>query len=1265
MPNPTTTLVCDPFTATVYGDAPLVGVKFADFGNGIAFDTWQPGLRTIAGKSWSQLILDESGIDFYQSHHMQQGGKYPSVGAWVTDQINVAKECVKRGITFGIHVGGGTRGGRFAGWPLSGHDNSFGANADNVDSFPRNVAEGASSGGGDGINAPGTDGYANHESSSSAIALVVLAHITAIQAALGGVSVAAAIAYVSDIEFDNEPAGMDNPANENLWFKKSVTIGGVNYPIDPDGINAERFAANMHRLYVNACLAGVGSGDRPALLSKMAGKAYADGFGSVYQPGEMDDFLDGHQDWWHGAFGNGQNIPYMGFHSFHGYGGAGGVGGSATNIANKDAAWRQSVINPWFWDGGIGYDQNRSGALVAIREIRRRMNLKPGGSAVPLSMSECWAWNTANNAEAAFGDILQFLPVLQASDSNIGLWTDWACNCHTQMTALAADNNPNSQGPLDNNGYPQGRDLMFGITTNFKMAVTGRYYVLAEMLTKFNRAGIRHMMPIAKSSPSGTIPQTPNRVTLDAFRSTIANSGIDAIQAATGISADGSKMGWLIANMHASQTHDVVVNYVRPASGSVAGRFLPNNIALNTSTTPVTFAAQSDTGFSYTLPPLTAIYVEVPLVGGPPPPPPATAPVNQTAPSVSGVATQGQVLNVNVGTWVPTPTGYTYQWRRCDASGASCSNITGATGPSYTLQAGDVGSTIRVVVTASNQAGSNNATSAQTGVVAAVSATNLAPNPGFETDPNVDYYTNGSGTFTWASDQAHGGAKSVKVVSAVGTTTRWMSQIPKIPVVGGTRYAVQAYLRIAAAAGANVTVSFWKSDQSYQGTSISSSDIAGTADWQQVGLEAVAPSDAAYMRVEFRLNGAGTLWADDVSVVVGTIAAAPTNTVAPSITGSAVRDQVLQANVGQWDGNPTSYGYVWKRDGGAIGGATASSYTLVTADVGHVVTVTVTATNGTGSASATSAPTATVTAPAPPVVAPANTGAPAISGTPVRDQRLQSSQGTWDNNPASLAYQWNRAGAPIAAATHPFYDLVAADVGHTITVTVTATNSAGSANATSAATASITAPTTTPKAATVTDNFNDNATGAIWQKYEAAPFTISEAGAKLVLAGGTPRWQWWQVMADADLEGKYLGILRDNVTGYVHAYYSAANGNPSQVGGVINVALNDPLWLKLEEAAGTVTFSHATDAATWTPFGTIATPSWVDLVQIRVGGGNDAGWAEYQLVGRVDLTGSHCFVELLSTTQFDNLGLAVLPRRPVGSVGGPRFSGGGYRTYSG
>jgi hypothetical protein len=100
--------------------------------------------------------------------------------------------------------------------------------------------------------------------------------------------------------------------------------------------------------------------------------------------------------------------------------------------------------------------------------------------------------------------------------------------------------------------------------------------------------------------------------------------------------------------------------------------------------------------------------------------PVAGPPGNSALPAVTGSAVQEQTLTANQGTWSGSPSSFAYQWQRCDSSGANCGDITAATGQTYLLAAAtDVGSTLRIHVTATNTQGSTSVDSAVSTVVQA------------------------------------------------------------------------------------------------------------------------------------------------------------------------------------------------------------------------------------------------------------------------------------------------------------------------------------------------------------------------------------------------------------------------------------------------------------------------------------------------------------------------------------------------------------------
>jgi hypothetical protein len=119
-----------------------------------------------------------------------------------------------------------------------------------------------------------------------------------------------------------------------------------------------------------------------------------------------------------------------------------------------------------------------------------------------------------------------------------------------------------------------------------------------------------------------------------------------------------------------------------------------------------------------------------------------TAPANTVVPAITGTTTEGQTLTSSTGTWSGTVVSYTYQWKR------DGSNIASATASTYVLALADVGATITVAVTATNEVGSTSATSAGVGPVTASFAAALVKKAADQTA--ADYLV--ASAITWDTD---------------------------------------------------------------------------------------------------------------------------------------------------------------------------------------------------------------------------------------------------------------------------------------------------------------------------------------------------------------------------------------------------------------------------------------------------------------------------------------------------------------------------------
>jgi DNA-binding beta-propeller fold protein YncE len=92
---------------------------------------------------------------------------------------------------------------------------------------------------------------------------------------------------------------------------------------------------------------------------------------------------------------------------------------------------------------------------------------------------------------------------------------------------------------------------------------------------------------------------------------------------------------------------------------------------------------------------------------------------NTAAPKLSGTPAVGVMVSISNGSWTNAPVAYGYQWEDCNSFGEECSDILGATNPSYTPVSNDLGHKLVAEVTATNGDGSVTAYSVASAVVLA------------------------------------------------------------------------------------------------------------------------------------------------------------------------------------------------------------------------------------------------------------------------------------------------------------------------------------------------------------------------------------------------------------------------------------------------------------------------------------------------------------------------------------------------------------------
>ena len=263
--------------------------------------------------------------------------------------------------------------------------------------------------------------------------------------------------------------------------------------------------------------------------------------------------------------------------------------------------------------------------------------------------------------------------------------------------------------------------------------------------------------------------------------------------------------------------------------------------------------------------------------------------------------------------------------------------------------------------------------------------------------------------------------------------------------------------------GAVTIIGIASEGQFFMGThDLTDEDGLGTVSWQWSANGTVLPG-ATSDEYWLSQGDVGDVFTVTASYVDGegtaeSVTSAPTSVVSNvndspagsvTISGTAREDEVLTAShtLGDQDGLGV-ISWQWNRDSVVIDGATDSTYTLVQADVGAVMTVTASYIDGQGTAeSVTSSPTSAVVN-----VSHSPAGSVTISGTAREDEVLTANHTLTDQDGLGvISRQWNRDGVAIEGATNATYTLVQADVGASMTVTASYTDGEGTAESVTSA----------------------------------------------------------------------------------------------------------------------------------------------------------------------------------------------------------------------
>ena len=425
-----------------------------------------------------------------------------------------------------------------------------------------------------------------------------------------------------------------------------------------------------------------------------------------------------------------------------------------------------------------------------------------------------------------------------------------------------------------------------------------------------------------------------------------------------------------------------------------------------------------------------------------------------TAQPAAATATEGGPATFTVVATGTAPLAY--QWQRNGAA------ISGATTASYTAPAvalGDNGAQYSVVI--SNSAGSVTSSSAlltaQAAAPPAIVAQPVAVSIVAPATATFSVTAQGSSlAYQWSRNGTPiGGATSASYTTpATALADSGALFAVTVSNARGNAISDEAELTVTTAAQAPAIATEPAGVTVDSGATASFSVVAtGTApltyQWRRNGA-AITGANAANYTTPATVDGDdGAVYSVviDNAIAMPVVSAAAILDVIPAITPPSISAQPAAQSVivGQTATfsvaatGSTPLAYQWRRNGSAIGGATAASYTTpatVIADNGTVFSVVVSNASATQATSAGA--TLSVTAA---VIAASITAQPVDATVGVGQSATFSVSAT---GTAPLAYQWRRNGAAIAGATAASYTVASATLAdHNALFDVVVSNAAG------------------------------------------------------------------------------------------------------------------------------------------------------------------------------------------------------------------------------